>query len=191
MGSARSHRRHWLWSWSESLKVKCLASRSAANSAHILPADSLERTLRVHDVTFLGVSARRGPVLWVSPRSEKPRLSFLRCALTFGAPGRSLVMDMPTTQSCRNHRRPRRATPEIADSGRLRAGPLRFRGGCRSSDYGFVAWRQPGSGPQAPSQYPKVLLDAAGFRRLEPAGGRQGRPEAGGLPAARAPVRGA
>ena len=76
-------------------------------------ADSLERILGVHDVVSLGVSARRGLVPWSHVREVRSRdRASVAALLTFEAFDSSLVADRPTTQSCRNHRRPRRATPE-------------------------------------------------------------------------------
>jgi hypothetical protein len=69
-----------------------------------LNADTLERTFYVHDVVSLGVSARRGLVLWSPVLDVRGRdCPFLAALLTFEAFDRSLVMDMSTTQSCRNH----------------------------------------------------------------------------------------
>jgi hypothetical protein len=75
-------------------------------------ADTLERTLRVCDVVSLGVSARRGPVLWSHVLDVRSRVSpsSLRF-LTSRAFNGGLVMDISTTQSRQNPWRPRRATP--------------------------------------------------------------------------------
>ena len=70
---------------------------------HPYNADSLERTSCVHDVVSLGVSARRGPILWSHVHDPRRRDSpFVAALLAFQASERSLVMDMSTTQSCRN-----------------------------------------------------------------------------------------
>ena len=67
-------------------------------------ADSLERDFGVHDVASLGVSARRGPVLWSHVRDERSLdYPFVTALLIFRAPDRSLVMDMSTTQSRHMH----------------------------------------------------------------------------------------
>jgi hypothetical protein len=60
--------------------------------------------LCVRDVISLSVYARRRPVLWshvVDVRSRDCPL--VAALLTFWAFDRSLVMDMSTTQSCRNN----------------------------------------------------------------------------------------
>lgn len=86
---------------------------------HPYNADSLERTLCVHDDVSLGVSARRGPILWSHVLDVRSRdCPFVAALLTFEAFDRSLVMDMSTTQSCQNPWRPRRATLENAESAR-------------------------------------------------------------------------
>ena len=73
-------------------------------SDHPYNADSLERFWGVHDVDSLGVSARRGPVLWSHVLDVKSRdCPFVAALLTFEAFDGSLVMDMSTTQSCRDH----------------------------------------------------------------------------------------
>lgn len=67
-------------------------------------ADTLERSSRVHDVASLGVSPRREPVLWSHVLDVRSRdCPFVAALLTFVALDRNLVMDMSTTQSCRNH----------------------------------------------------------------------------------------
>jgi hypothetical protein len=58
--------------------------------------------LFVRDVVSLGVSARRGPVLWSHVLDVRSRdCPFVAAILTFEASDRSLVMDMSTTQNCR------------------------------------------------------------------------------------------
>jgi len=60
--------------------------------------------LCVHDVVSLGVSARRGPVLWSHVLDARSRdYPLVAALLTFEAFDRSLVMHMFTMQSCRNH----------------------------------------------------------------------------------------
>jgi hypothetical protein len=67
-----------------------------------------------HNVVSLGVSDRRGPVLWSHVLDVRSRdCPFVAALLTFEAFDRSFVVDMSTTQCCGNHQRPRRATPEI------------------------------------------------------------------------------
>ena len=79
------------------------ATSIRANDQRAPNADSLERIFCVHDVVSLGVSARRGLVLWSHvldmSRRDGP---FVAALLTFEAFDRSLVMDMSTTQSCWN-----------------------------------------------------------------------------------------
>jgi len=60
--------------------------------------------LCVHDVVSLGVSGRRGPVLWSHVLDVRSLdCPFVAALLTFEAFDRSLVMDISTTRSCRNH----------------------------------------------------------------------------------------
>jgi hypothetical protein len=71
---------------------------------HPYNADTLDRSWRVHDVVSLGVSARRGPVLWSYVRDVRSRdCPFVAALLTFAGFRRNSVMDMSTTQSYRNH----------------------------------------------------------------------------------------
>jgi len=77
-----------------------LRSDDARRSMQI--ADSLELFSGVHDVISLGVSARRGPVLWSHVLDVRSRdCPFVAALLTFEASDSSLVTDMSTTQSCR------------------------------------------------------------------------------------------
>jgi len=82
-------------------------------------ADTLERSWHVHDVVSLGVSARRGPVLWSHVRDVTSRdCPVVAAHLTFEALDGSFVIDMSTTKSLRICQRTRGPAPESAEYAR-------------------------------------------------------------------------